>query len=187
MNKINTFLSCLFCHRVPQSIDIRNTSEIKAICCLAFGFKKDNSSTISNLALAKYLLEVHSYNPLASLIAQIECAQAAEEISVKKIWLQQVISQDQSGGNYLDTYEVLRQTAVFCKQEKISKILLIAHPAHLWRSYLVAKKLGLDPVCLKTTAIPYDRKSAQWWTRKISLFYVREILSRLYYFFSGKI
>ncbi len=87
-------------------------------------------------------------------------------------------------GGYLDTREVLLRVRKICRANEWNKILLIAHPEHIFRSQKTAEKLGL--VCIKLSSpIRYDEKSTQWWTRSKFLYWVREIPVLFYYKLKG--
>ena len=89
--------------------------------------------------------------------------------------------------NCLDTRQVLLQAMEICDKKLggTRKIILIAHPHHLWRAMMNAKKLGFEPIIPMIANVPYDPYSHQWWTRSKWAFVPYEIATRLVYLWKG--
>ena len=155
--------------------------KIDAYFCQSFG-PQINGPGISNEFLAKLIIKKYRKDPLP-LIIQKDCADAFPE----DIYIDKIISEHQTPGKYLDSYEVSRQCFEFCLQNNIKTVLVFAHPDHVWRVAKTIKKFGLDWVIADTKGTPYDPKSVQLWTRSKWLFIPREIIVILAYWFSHKI
>ncbi len=156
--------------------------DIQAIFCQSFGLRKNSPGT-SNEALAEAIIRIREDFPCPpQLIIQKDTADAFP----KEIKIDKIISQHEKAGKYLDSYEVSRQCAEYCRKNGIKNLLVFAHPHHIWRVKRVTEKLGLN--CLAVSVkIPYDRQSSQVWTRSKWLFIPREIMVIIAYFLTGKI
>lgn len=177
-SKIKLFFECFFKWRPEPETDGR---EIDAIFCQAFGLRSDGPGK-SNNYMAACILETYYQDP-KPLIIQGDCADALPD----DIKIDLKISKHQEPGKYLDTWEVTRQCAEYCRVHNISTVLFFAHPAHAWRVQKTIEKFRLRGVPGNTIGTPYDPKSVQIWTRSKWLFIPREILSRLLYLFTNKI
>lgn len=156
--------------------------EIQAIFCQSFGLRKDGPG-ISNEALAAAITRIREDFPCPpQLIIQKDTADAfPQEVKIDKI-----ISGHQAAGKYLDSYEVSRQCAEYCREKRIKNLLVFAHPHHIWRVKKVTEKFGLN--CLiASIPVPYDKKSSQIWTRSKWLFIPREIIVIIAYWLTKKI
>jgi hypothetical protein len=172
-------LECVFCWRVKPSTNAE-LRESDAIVGLSFGHW-GSAPGLSNIVLAGCIFNLNKFL-LLPLILQREIGDALPGKHQKdKLFL---ISEHQEPGKYLDTYEVLRQAWEIAKEQGWTKIVLVAHPAHLWRCKMVAERLGFV-VRPRRYVIPYDRESHQIWTRSPLLFIPREIVSRLIYLLKG--
>jgi len=156
--------------------------EIKAIFCQSFG-RRGNNPGLSNIALAESVIRIcGDFDQPPALIIQKDCADAFPNY----FKIDKVISKHDKPGKYLDSYEVSRQCAEYCRKNGIKNLLIFSHPHHAWRVRKVTEKFGLN--CLTVTVkIPYDRKSVQLWTRSAWLFIPREILVIIAYWLTGKI
>ncbi|MFZ4631915.1 MAG: hypothetical protein ACOYL8_01750 [Patescibacteria group bacterium] len=153
-----------------------------AIFCQSFGRGK-NGPGLSNECLAKSITEIQekcAYNK--PLIIQKDCADAfPTEIKIDKI-----ISEHQTPGKYLDSYEVSRQCLEYCLKNNIKTLLVFAHPAHIWRVQQTLENFGLKTIGV-TCDVPYDPQSDQLWTRSKWLFIPWELFARLSYIITRKI
>lgn len=156
--------------------------KIQAILCQSFGARKDGPGT-SNEALAKAIMRIYGdFEKSPKLIIQKDTADAFPgDFEIDKI-----ISEHEKAGKYLDSYEVSRQCAEYCRENNIKNLLVFAHPDHIWRVKKVTEKFGLN--CLVASSeVPYDKKSSQIWTRSKWLFLPRELFVIIAYFLTGKI
>jgi hypothetical protein len=156
--------------------------EVDAIFCQSFGLREDGPGT-SNQALAEAIIKIHGeLSKPPKLIIQKNCADAFPE----GFKIDKIILEHSNPGKYLDSYEVSRQCAEYCFRNGIKKLLVFAHPDHLWRVRKTIEKFEFD--CLGVTSpVPYDKKSSQIWTRSKWLFLPREMIVNLIYFLTGKI
>lgn len=158
------------------------TPTYDAILCQSFGARKEGVST-SNAALAEAIMNIYNKMPQnTQLIIQKDCADAFP----KDFKIDHIISEHAEPGKYLDSYEVSRQCAEYCQKNGLKKLLVFAHPDHLWRVQKVTAKFGLECQGVFTN-IPYDKKSSQIWTRSKWLFLPREAIVNLIYAATGKI
>lgn len=75
-------------------------------------------------------------------------------------------------GDHLDTQEVDSQVNELCQEKGWQRVLIMAHPDHVWRVVENIKSFGLIPIipdCLDD--IPYDKNSGRlavsyWWIWK---------------------
>lgn len=159
----------------------KEINSVEAIFCQSFGPRKDGPS-ISNKYLAHIITETYCKMP-RKLIIQKDAADAfPDEVKIDKI-----ISAHKKPGKYLDTYEVSRQCAQYCKDNNIKKLLIFAHPHQIWRVAKTIEKFGLECICVDLCSMPYEPKSIQTWTRSPWLFIPRELIVRIVYIFTGKI
>lgn len=156
-------------------------NSVEAIFCQSFG-PRENCPGISNEFLANIIVETYSKMP-RKLIIQKDAADAFP----KNIQIDKIISAHKDPGKYLDTYEVSRQCAEYCKANNITKLLIFAHPHQSWRVVKTIEKFGLECLCVDLCSMPYDPKSVQVWTRSPWAFIPREFIVRIAYFFTGKI
>jgi hypothetical protein len=86
---------------------------------------------------------------------------------------------------YLDSYEVLRQSKVICDANGWKTAVILAHPDHLWRCKKIAEKMGVEVLIVDTSNVPYDSASTEVWTKNRFVFLPREILACALYFIRG--
>lgn len=177
--KIALFLECFLNWKIKADIDY-DIEKTHIYFCLSFGYQKNNPGT-NNQELALFL-EKYYLQKRAIIVAQKEIAEVLPEVLVNF-----VISKHQKSDKYLDTFEVCRQCFNYCRDINLKKILIFVHPHHVWRTKKTLEKFGMDVFVADTTGCPYDPESAQIWTRTKLFFIPRELLTRLYYLFSGKI
>ncbi len=91
------------------------------------------------------------------------------------------VTKHRKEGKYLDTREVMDQIHDYAKAKGITNIAIVAHPLHLSRVALVARKLGFNAYAIYSPNISLDPHSKQWWTRTPLLFRMRERLVMAYY------
>jgi len=157
-------------------------TKFDGIFCQSFG-RRDDGPGLSNEVLAKLVCEIQEKcENKKPLIIQKDCADAFPA----GIKIDKIISEHQTPGKYLDSYEVSRQCLEYCLQNNIKTLLVFAHPDHIWRVRKTLEKFGLEAISVNCT-VPYDHKSAQIWTRSKWLFMPWEFFARLAYIFSGKI
>ena len=84
---------------------------------------------------------------------------------------------------YTDTYSALLQA----KKAKITNLVIVAHPEHIGRVFLTAKKMGFNVVGSYSILEIYDKNSTQLWTRNKWFFKIENTLASIWYYFQGKI
>jgi hypothetical protein len=181
MKRVGLFFECMFCWRGIKYCAEDQIENVDAIFCQSFGLRSDGPGA-SNIFLATKILGIYRSRSLP-LIIQKDCADAFP----KNIKIDKIISHHEIKGRYLDSFEVSRQGAEFCKINGFNTVLVFAHPDHCWRVAKTLKKFGLKVLVANTVGTPYDPKSIQWWTRKRKYFIYREFLTRIFYFITGKI
>lgn len=185
---------CIFSWEVEDSTN-KEIADTEVVIGLSFGQRKDTPGPINEkLADEIFLLPVN-----LPLILQQEIASAllpneklanlpqATESSKTAFPPELFVISEHSRkpGKYLDTREVLTQAAAICKERGWKKIILVAHPDHMWRVKESAKKLGFALVRTWSTQVFYDPESAQFWTRNRAFFVIREIPARIIYLLKG--
>lgn len=166
-----------------KKIRIATNDELKkseVIVGLSFGVRADNSPGLSNETLAKIAENLYKKYELA-LVLQWEIADCISGIHALKI-----IREHREKDEYLDTFEVLSQAKEICEFYGWEKIILVAHQDHLPRSIRVAEKLGFK-VNVPFIDCPYDKESAQKWTRNKLRFIIHEKIATIIYSREGKI
>lgn len=169
---------CFFGWSVETSRDL---SSAQAIIAQSFGLRARGEPGLSNRILGLAVKAIYRDHQLP-VILQWEVAQYASGVPAIGI-----IRKHRIEGEYLDTYEVLAQTAEICKKNGWGRVIVIAHPHHMWRVAQTAEKFGLEPLIPQLPPVPYDSESIQLWTRSPFLFIPREVLYRLYLLFRGQI
>jgi len=82
----------------------------------------------------------------------------------------------------------MQETAKVIKSRGFSKVIIIAHPMHVWRVNKHCQKLSLVPIIpYDLEKIPFDPASSQWWTRSAFLWIIRELPIRIYCLLRGYI
>ncbi|MCD6550393.1 YdcF family protein [bacterium] len=169
----------------PEEIIHINQPEIRkinAIVALSFGSRDSKKPGLSNQEIADFVKKLYQSTSVP-LILQREIAECLKETPKAK-----VIYEHRIKGKYLDTYEVLYQAKQFCDKFKWKNILLIAHPDHLPRARLTAKKLGFNVyIPYELPSISYDKQSIKPWTRERWRFLLHELKSGIIYKIQGKI
>lgn len=177
LERIKTFLNCFFVRKVkPQG----KLSEADVIGAFSLGFLK-NDPGLSNEVMARFVEKLFNIHQL-HIISQWEITDAMRVtlIPIKNIHEHRI------KGKYLDTLEVAAQMVEEMKKQGWKKIVVVAHPLHVWRCVKILQKLGVEPIIparLKT--IPFDPRSEQWWTRNRILWTIKEIPIRLGSFVKG--
>lgn len=186
IRNLRTFSECFW--PFPCSEDIEHKGNVSedltgadVIFTQSFGFERKNSKIVpglSNEAMARELVWKIFQNYPHPMILQWEVADALP----KKPDIFWVIRKHRKEGKYLDSYEVAFQAMEIMNKYGWKKLILVAHPWHMWRKIRIFKKMGIEviiPPDLKL--VPFDKKSEQWWTRNWFLWTVREIPTRLIY------
>ena len=170
---------CFFCWKVEAGSE-KEISEADVVVGQSFGLRKD-SPGISNEALAEIAKKLHGWYGLP-LVLQWEISDCLPDLPKAG-----TIREHRVGGKYLDTYEMLFQAKILCRQKGWKKAIILAHPDHYWRCAMTAKKIGFEVLAVNTSSVPYDELSVQSWTRSAIKFIPREIVARLLYLFTKKI
>lgn len=178
MHFLKRLFQCIFCWKLkPSNKERLKNSDV--ILALSFGRRK-NTPGMSNVQLALGI-EMLSLKFGLPVIAQWEisecltaCIDKAGEIRKHRI-----------KGKYLDTLEVLVQSLEICKKKNWKKIVIVAHPDHIWRCAETAKKLGFEVAIADITDVAYDEQSIQLWTKSRMLFVPREIAARILFLFKN--
>jgi len=82
---------------------------------------------------------------------------------------------------YLDTNEVNRQAAEWCKIGGWKAAIVVAHPHHLWRAGRNLEKHGIKALYPDVSSITYDRYCSRFALRTPYAFMPREVAARLLY------
>ncbi|MBU3942369.1 hypothetical protein KKA24_00115 [Patescibacteria group bacterium] len=161
----------------------------QVIVAPSFGARKDSQHDLSNLGIAKHIMGIYRIIGLP-MIFQKEVASAFRSLAGgKDAEIVKVIEEDRVKGKRLDTYEVLAQAFEVIKKRGWNKVILVAHPDHIWRAKKVLEKMRLKvliPSGLED--IPFDPHSSQWWTRGPLVWWLLwEIRARIFYKLKGYI
>ena len=174
--RIRLFFECLTKWRYQESGDL---AEAECIAIQDFGQGKEQTPGISNVALAKLALRLIKLKNFP-IIAQQQTALVLDNC-------RNVIHIIESE-NYLNTWQVMQETAKVIKSRGFSKVIIIAHPMHVWRVNKHCQKLSLVPIIpYDLEKIPFDPASSQWWTRSAFLWIIRELPIRIYCLLRGYI
>lgn len=149
------------------------------VVALSFGFRKD-SPGLSNEAIARLVEKLHQVLSLP-LIFQWGIADALK-LKPDSLF---VIREHRVKGKYLDTYEAVVQTREIMLERGWKKVIVVAHPWHVWRVGKVFEKMGIETIGPLFKNIPFDSQSQQLWTRNFFWWIIREIPSRLIYLARG--
>ncbi|MCH7883296.1 hypothetical protein IIA95_02695 [Patescibacteria group bacterium] len=172
-------LQCFFCWEVKSdAADVMCEADV--IIALSFGASHEDPNK-SNVALARNVTVLRTVCNLP-IIVQWEIGNYLSS-SFHTDFLS--IYKHREEGKYLDTYEVLAQAFEACRDHDLEKVIVVAHPDHVWRAIMTARKMGFDVVVPPISDIPYDQESTQPWTRSRTRFMVREIPARIIYLFKG--
>lgn len=178
MNFLWKGLQCIFVWKVSCSgEDALKKADV--VLAQSFGTHSDGDCGCSNKALARIVENICHTLQLPSVI-QIEIDEC-----LKSIIPGDVVEEHRVEGKYLDTYEVLVQAGEVCNVKGWNKVIVIAHPHHMWRVAMTAKRLGFHVLAVDTCSVPYDSESDQVWTRSWIQFIPREIGARFFYLLKG--
>lgn len=175
LEKIKTFFGCFFSWIVSPSDSLE---EAEVFIAQSFGRRK-NSPGKSNKELADEIRKLHRRYP-RPLILQWEVADCFEDL---KKWIVLRIERHRILGKYLDSEEVKTQAVIEMKKRGWRNAILISQPWQTWRCKRILECLGVSVKIPLMKSISFDRKSIQWWTRYLFLWILREIPTRLYYFY----
>ena len=184
---------CFFYWRVEPANSVR-LADCDVVLAQDFGLRKNDPGK-SNRILAEVIRHLQYQYPLPPPLVQ----QATRDALPPDYLLSGVAEQHGVAGKYLDTREVFRQHAKVCHRKGWRRVIVVAHPDHLWRVMEVVRAFDLEPVAMElsgfehafepiaadTDNVPYDPLSLQWWTRGRKRFLVREIPTRIYYLLRG--
>ena len=177
MSFLKKLVQCFFAWRVPPSgEDALRHAEVALV--QSFGLRR-GAPGLSNGALANIARGLYKSYGLP-LVLQWEIADCLPDLQKAG-----VIRKHRTPGDYLDTYEVLVQSAEICREHGWRKAIIVAHPDHVWRVMKTAEKLGLETAIPDLVSVPYDSLSLQPWTRGKRKFVSREIIARLLYLVRG--
>lgn len=172
-------IECFLIWEVRSSNE-RELEDSNVILAQSFGMRADSPGK-SNEALAKIVRDLYERFQLP-VIAQKEIASANCLSSIPKM----VIYKHRQPRKYLDTLEVLHQSKSLCELYRYGrKVILVAHPKHLWRVSKKAEKMGSVTRVANTKSVPYDPLSKQWFTRNFFFFLIREIPVRIFSLIRG--
>lgn len=88
-------------------------------------------------------------------------------------------------GAYLDTHEVNRQAVDISRGYGWRRVIVCAHPHHLWRAGEDLRRQGLTPLYPDMSKVGYDPTCSRPALRTPWIFIPREILARLQYLMNG--
>jgi uncharacterized SAM-binding protein YcdF (DUF218 family) len=154
-----------------------------AIIALAFG-RDDYNIELAKTARAAQL----TFGEKLLCIGQTEIIQRANEVGLKGNLSRVGIANSTKISlaiSDVDTREILKlgKTILKIKDLDISKILLIAHPAHMYRVVETARKLGISGSVFIESESGWDSTDSQLWVRGPKHWIPREIMARIYYNF----
>jgi hypothetical protein len=137
---------------------------------------------LSNEIMAKEIAKIK--NDYHWLLAQIEIAQALEEIKIKP---DLTIGKP---GIYINTFEVFKGMKEWSEEKKFNlnevELRVMCHASH-WRGcQMVLKRLGLSAKRIPAS-IPYDKDSHQWYTRGPASAFFSKMIHGLGYLVRGEI
>jgi uncharacterized SAM-binding protein YcdF (DUF218 family) len=168
---------------VPPSTE-EELANADVVATHEFGDQKVPSlSTTRIVERGAYYVRIYS----KPMICQFPGNRVAEKYKVKPVAVIEKHLLKPPPKNYLDTEEVNRQIAEICKQHGWKKVILVAHPHHLWRAAENLKRHGLIPVIPVNRDIPYDPTMKRGALRGPLRFVPREIAAREVYLFKGYI
>jgi len=174
---LKKLIQCFFVWRVPPSgEDALCHAEVALV--QSFGLRR-GAPGLSNGALASIARNLHEHYGLP-LVLQWEIADCLPDLQKAG-----VIRRHRTPDAYLDTREVLVQSAEICRKHGWRKAIIVAHPDHVWRVMKTAEKLDFGIAITDMASIPYDSLSLQPWTRSRWRFVPREIIARLLYLVRG--
>jgi len=157
-----------------------------AIFAFSFGLGKNNSPGQINKALAYVTMSIHEKTSLP-IFAQWEIAEELKLVDIKTSF-----SAYPKNG-FLNTKGVIDQFLTHGKNQKIKKVIIVAHPDHQLRCGELLKKLGYKVYFPRITEyLPRDswkhfncdnfgywKDSAQPWTTSRELYVKHEIYVRI--------
>jgi hypothetical protein len=179
MNFIIKFFQCFFCWRVKVSPEEKIKSA-DVILGQSFGLRKNDSGT-SNRQMAKIAQQIFEQYGI-SMALQWEIADCLPYLPKTLI-----VREHRIKGKYLDTFEVLSQMWEFCKEKSWKRAIILAHPDHYWRCWMVAKMLGFIPISIDVSSVKYDPESIQEWTKSARKFIPYDVAARIWLLITGKI
>jgi hypothetical protein len=161
----------------------RSHGEPRKTSCVivcSFGYRESGDEVepgIINEYLAEFALSLDLGKPI---LAQSEVAKAVDRISKEPGRSIPIGGPQEHSVRYISTCDVLEQCLEIMQKNGWSAATIVAHPFHLPRVDLTARRLGIE------TAVPpglkplWDRASAQAWTRGPTLWRGRELLVSLH-------
>jgi len=154
-------------NKIIKGDNMAKTNRRAAILALAFGQGANGTPGKSNEALAAVVKKFHEENGFPMFL-QWEIADCISKLI--KADRDLVVRKHRAEDKYLDTYEVIAQAWEFAKRHDIKKVIVAAHPDHMKRCVMVAKKIGFIVEEADTLSVPYDEQSVQEWTRNKKFF-----------------
>lgn len=169
MNSLITLLECFFCYGQNPVGRVADGD-----CKLGFSFGvHEHTLGSSNGVIAD--LMVNCLNSLP-IIAQFEIAGQIHPCDRNKIFF---IGQKRD--DYLPSWVVMDKMIKQMNELNLSRPIVFAHPAHIWRIKKHFAKKGIKVIIPDNLhKIPYDNHSVQWWTCGPIRWWPREIPARLY-------
>lgn len=163
-----------------------NTADAECVIAQSFGYQEATDGTVepgwSNYALASYVLENFSYH--MPKILQFEVGDAFEKFQGLSGQYYR-IEKHREEGKYLDTREVLEQSAAIMEENQWRSAAVVAHRHHVPRVDAAARRLGIDTIVPNALPGTWDPESAQWWTRSPERWFSREVPTIGYYAVKG--
>jgi hypothetical protein len=148
-------------------------ADSQVIVAQSFGVRAMGFSP-SNNAIAAIVRWYHVRFKIPFILQQ-EIANCLPDLSPFR-----VIAKHRKPGKYLDSWEVIAQSAEICGENGWEKTIIACHKDHAYRVKTIAENLGLSArIPADVKRVPYDRKSLQRWTRSKFLFLPREIPLRI--------
>lgn len=151
--------------------------EPSIIMSQSFGETFDSDSY--NSTLAKAVIDAETYFGEVPRILQSQVSRCYEKIGGKGHYS---IGEEYSKDNYVSTEDIFNESLQIIQKDKIDneKVLLIAHPAHVYRVIKTAEKYGLKGQPFITKNVDWPKKDTQWWVKGPGLWIPREILCRAF-------
>ncbi|MFA6551966.1 MAG: hypothetical protein WCT19_00500 [Candidatus Paceibacterota bacterium] len=192
MRFLKTLFECFFVWRFrPNKIDHSICSpcpfyeDVDVIIVHAGGDRVDGQPGEINKYLVDAIFDVTvCIKRVLPVIAQGEMTQCLADTDFPLLGN---IPSQRNNGAYIDTVDVAKAHKRICEEYGFKKPILVSYQPHLWRAYMVSKKIGLDVIVADVPDCVYEPECSQKWMRHWYSNAVRELACRLVWLFQGKI
>lgn len=167
---------------------MRDESVLDCVIALSYGYRRVQGSSEPGLANDDLARIVHDRYRLLPKVLQVEVAEAHRSFNRERV----LRIERHRQGAYLDTHEVLAQAKIFCDERGWLRPALVAHPIHLGRVAAVARHLGFEVneaqiADVRSSAVRFDPRSEQSWTRSNRQAAFHEHLANVVYRIRGQL